>query len=191
MTEISEMDTDNLLRRAGARFKPGARVLYRPVCTDKTTPATVRAVLAYITVCAAGMGQRSADTRVEYRLWLDTGEHIVALDTEVLSCAAETVRPLPEDIRDITLTLFSGNLLSDPDGVDLEASARALASMIESALAAEYTSAEIDVRIEHATGVRPPTLVNGDPHHEAHWDIDDLVQNCWATLDWIVPAHDE
>ncbi len=91
-------------------------------------------------------------------------------------------------IQDVTVTLFTGNLLSDTDGVDLEASAHALASMIESALSAEYPDAEVDVRVERATGVCPPTLVNGEPYHEAHWAIDDLVQNCWATWEWIVPA---
>lgn len=98
---ISQMDAGNLLllaRRAPARFMPGERVLYRPAGTDTTTPATVRAVLAHITVRVAcpgtsvpGPGQQPLDwdvsggARVEYRLVLGAGEYVnFASESEVL-----------------------------------------------------------------------------------------------------------
>jgi hypothetical protein len=94
---IPQMDAGNLMllaRRAGARFKPGERVLYRPAGTDMTTPATVRAVLAHITVRVAGKpGQRpdvSGGARVEYRLWLK-GEHVSASESEVLPDETDTL----------------------------------------------------------------------------------------------------
>ncbi len=92
---IAQLDAGNLMllaRRAGMRFKPGERVLYRPAGTDMTTPAIVRAVLAHITVRVAGEpGQRpvdwkvSADSHVEYRLVLGAGEFVnFANESEVL-----------------------------------------------------------------------------------------------------------
>ncbi len=90
---IPQMNAGNLLllaRRAGAQHRPGERVLYRPAGTDTTTPATVRAVLAHITVRMAGEpGQQPIDwdvsggAHVEYRLWLK-GEHVSASENEVL-----------------------------------------------------------------------------------------------------------
>lgn len=96
---IPQMDAGNLLllaRRAGAQHRPGERVLYRPAGTDTTTPATVRAVLAHITVRMAcpgtsvpGPSQQPIDwdvsggAHVEYRLWLK-GENVSASENEVL-----------------------------------------------------------------------------------------------------------
>lgn len=115
---------------------------------------------------------------------------LVADDGDVIDTLwVLNVQPDP-GVEEIEVHLNVADLLSDDEGVNVEASAGALASLIERTLSNEYPGATVTVLLHRATGVKPPTRVNGDTGHEAHWDVDQVVQNCWASFDeWVVPGN--
>jgi len=101
----------------------------------------------------------------------------------------------------ITTGFLTGNLIQDPDGIDVDASAQAYRRILQAKLEATYPGADIEVLMEDASGSTPANLwttvtLPGGHDRDAENEIAETVDRMAGKLAadmaaWVIIAEED